>query len=225
MDINTFSLLSYLPKANVTNTVTNILQALACFIMIAFSIFYSLRNKFNQGKADHDKYFTFGSVTFFIAAALYPIPGIYMHYYTGSAAQNGTMALSLMVPLYGYTITRNMKSPSWLGYWLLLLTLLGTFAVYVSNGNFVFISFPIFVASVVGAYLSKGLLRKGFIMLIVGNIVWMALRQAINHMLGHELPVEYRYDNDLYHAFIIYGVWLLYRGIYNGDFPEREKDN
>ena len=61
-------------------------------------------------------------------------------------------------------------------------------------------------------------LRLGLLMVVGSNLVWFGARKLGMLIAGGEIPVEYRYDNDLYHFLLIASTFMIYQG-----FRERGK--
>ena len=68
------------------------------------------------------------------------------------------------------------------------------------------------------AYFSQARVRLGFLMIAGANVVWILARQIENRHSGHEIPIEYRYDNDIYHLLLIVSTFVLYKAIARGDW-------
>lgn len=55
-------------------------------------------------------------------------------------------------------------------------------------------------------------LRLGLVMVVISNLVWFAARKIGEVVAGGEVPVIYRYDNDLYHFLLIASTFVIYTG-------------
>ena len=62
-----------------------------------------------------------------------------------------------------------------------------------------------------GGLRSRSLLRVGLLMAAGSNIAWIAARKTTELVRGAELPVEWRYDNDIYHFLLIASTLVIYR--------------
>ena len=56
-------------------------------------------------------------------------------------------------------------------------------------------------------------------MVVISNIVWIAARKIGGIFAGGEVPVAYRYDNDLYHFLLIASTFVIFQG-----FRERQRN-
>lgn len=74
-------------------------------------------------------------------------------------------------------------------------------------------------------FFTHRLTRVGFICIICANILWIAARTAISTFIldienGNEL---YRYDNDVYHIFLIISTYIVYLSLIRGDWTYPKK--
>lgn len=55
-------------------------------------------------------------------------------------------------------------------------------------------------------------------MVVISNLIWIVTRHIANYLTGHEIPIEYRYDNDIYHILLILSTYVIYKGIAEGQW-------
>ena len=81
-------------------------------------------------------------------------------------------------------------------------------------GDFTYIALPTaLVFGVSAKYARAGSkLRLGLAMVVGSNLVWIASRKIGEVIVGGEVPVPYRYDNDLYHFLLIASTFMIYQG-------------
>ena len=99
---------------------------------------------------------------------------------------------------------------------VIFLAIASTFLFITLKGAFIFIALPTVIIYLIAAYYSHSMLRAGFLMMVFSNVIWIGLRQIENYIYGQEIPVAYRYDNDLYHVLFIISVWIIYRAAIKG---------
>jgi hypothetical protein len=76
--------------------------------------------------------------------------------------------------------------------------------------DFIYIALPIMMTYLLAAFYAKSLLRIGFIMVVVSNLAWIGMRMVANSIWGQELPISYRYDNDIYHFLLMFSSLIIY---------------
>ena len=94
---------------------------------------------------------------------------------------------------------------------------IGCTVLVAMSGRFNFIAVEIAVVNLAAALSCRGLLRVGFLGMVIANLVWLAAREGANAWLGYELPVAWRYDNDFYHLLLIASTFIVYKGFARGD--------
>jgi hypothetical protein len=87
----------------------------------------------------------------------------------------------------------------------------------VVGADFIYLAVPMAVVSFLAAYHSVSTLRTGFIASGVSNLVWIASRKVTAWYIGGEVPVGYRYDNDIYHFCLIISTFVIYKAVAQGD--------
>ena len=99
----------------------------------------------------------------------------------------------------------------------------GCTAVVAASGRFNFMAVEIAVINLAAALWCRGWLRIGFFGVVASNIFWLVAREGGNAWLGYEVPTALRYDNDVYHLFLIVSTFVIYKGFARGDgLPERD---
>ena len=63
-------------------------------------------------------------------------------------------------------------------------------------------------------------LRLGLWMVVGSNLVWFGARKVGMLIAGGEVPVEYRYDNDVYHFLLIASTFMIYQGFRERGAPK-----
>jgi hypothetical protein len=114
----------------------------------------------------------------------------------------------LLLEIYGLSVFYK--------FFIMLFTLLCSILFLTNNQNFIYLAVMIIVSNAFFAIFSQKILRYGFIMVIISNLVWVGLRSFGSYLLGYELPVDYRYDNDVYHVLLVISTFMLYKGFVKG---------
>ncbi|CEK09814.1 hypothetical protein [Legionella hackeliae] len=192
-----------------TNAWTNALHALflLSYFLIAAIQWLKGNNKF-----------TLYIVTFFLTIFVLKILGVWVHYSYGQPyTAHIWVAISLGVVFLNYCLIHAINISSFIRLAVMFISLVFTY-FYLSQQNFLYIALAvIFIYSLVAIY-SRGLVRIGFIAVVVSNLIWIGLREGTSAMLGYELPVQYRYDNDVYHLLLICSTYLIFVAIVRGDW-------
>ncbi|MFT5469733.1 MAG: hypothetical protein ACI8UO_004855 [Verrucomicrobiales bacterium] len=98
----------------------------------------------------------------------------------------------------------------------LLFFALCTF-VAVERKDFTFLAVEILATYLAAALYCSGLLRIGFVSIAISNVVWIVTRKGTEAFLGHQIPTEWRYDNDLFHFMLIASTFVIYKGFSTGN--------
>ncbi len=91
-----------------------------------------------------------------------------------------------------------------------VLTVIG-----VSRQNFLFLACAQLSMTGVLAFQARGLLRLGWMGVIVSNLSWILMRQLLQDY-SRKYAVDFvhiRYDNDIYHLMLIVSTYLLFRSV------------
>ncbi len=111
-----------------------------------------------------------------------------------------------------------MQMPDMCRVTVVFLSIVFTYLFLTHDGNYTYIAFPVILVYLIAAYYSQAKVRIGFVMVVISNVIWIVTRHIQNYIAGHEIPVEYRYDNDVYHIFLILSTYVIYRGIAEGQW-------
>jgi hypothetical protein len=203
-------------SAETTNALTNALHAIFLFLYLAGSTKHYSSNNRN---------FTGWIVTFFLVLFVLKLMGVYVHYYPSEGGVSHVwIAISLLVVFLNYVVLHGMEVPSIFRGFAILLSLLFSFLFIVNGGGFVYLAFPLTLIYLAAAYYSRGLLRLGFFLVVASNIIWIAAREIASSWIGYELPVQLRYDNDLYHLMLIASTLIIYQAILRGYWANPARD-
>lgn len=97
-----------------------------------------------------------------------------------------------------------------------MLIAVGCSLLCLATKDFMFIAIQILVINLAAAVYSRGLLRIGFAGVVASNVFWIAARKGTEAWIGHELPIAYRYDNDLFHFMLIASTFTVYKAFSRG---------
>ncbi|MDW8897084.1 hypothetical protein SFB48_04680 [Legionella pneumophila] len=157
-----------------------------------FLLLYLIGACIHYFKKDHT--FSLLIVFFFLNLLVLKVLGVYVHYYPSH----------LHLP------------PAWIAISLLVIMLNYLFLTH--DGNYTYIALPVVLVCLIAAYYSQAKVRIGFVMVVISNLIWIVTRHIENYLTGHEIPLEYRYDNDIYHILLILSTYVIYRGIAEGQW-------
>lgn len=210
MELNNVNILS----ATYTNALTNLLYAVFLFFYLVVALKHYL-------KKDHT--FTLLLTLFFFTLLFVDLLGAYAHaFYKVDTISSVWIAISLIIILLNYFVFHAMKMPEILRVIIMVLSVLFVFLFLTSNNNFLYIAILTAIVYLFAACYSNGLLRSGFILVSASNIFLLVTRSIMNLILGYELPVKYRYDNDVYHILLIIATFMIYKAITKGKWPYSE---
>jgi hypothetical protein len=195
-------------SAETTNALTNALHAIFLFLYLTGS---------TKHYFDNNKNFTIWIVTFFLILFVLKLMGVYVHYYPSKDGLSSVwIAISLLVVFLNYIVIHGMETPNIFRGIAVLLSLVFSFLFIVNGGGFVYLALPLTLIYLAAAFYSSGLLRLGFLLVVASNIIWIAAREIASFWIGYELPVQLRFDNDLYHFMLIASTLIIYQAILRG---------
>ncbi|HIG0328960.1 TPA: hypothetical protein ACX87D_002872 [Legionella pneumophila] len=196
--------------ATTTNTISNAAHAL-------FLLLYLIGACIHYLKKDHT--FSLLIVLFFLNILVLKVLGVYVHYYPSHLhLPPAWIAISLLVIMLNYLLVQSMQMPDICRVIVVFLSIVFTYLFLTHDGNYTYIAFPVILVYLIAAYYSQAKVRIGFVMVVISNVIWIVTRHIQNYIAGHEIPVEYRYDNDVYHIFLILSTYVIYRGIAEGQW-------
>ncbi len=195
--------------AILTNIITNAFHAGFLFIYFIFALYY-WQKKINN--------FTGLIVVFFLLIFLLKVGGVFAHYYHDSSINNmiwyaiacGVFCLSVVT---AFAIEFNLLMK-----FIIVLVTFVFIVGFIIKLNFIFIAIPIMFIYAVSAFLTLGYARTGFILVVLSNIFWIVAREITQYYLGKTLPVNFRYDNDVYHLLLIISTYLIFLGVKKGQW-------
>lgn len=200
-------------KATITNGITNTLHA--GFLLTYFIL--ATRQYFKHRELRDTINFPGLIVSFFLLIFIMKLMAVYVHVFPfGPHAANTWIGITMGFVFANYIILEIFAFSDGYRFFIMLFTLLCATLFLIYDQNFIYIAIMIIVSNIIFAIFSSKLLRYGFIMIIVSNLVWIGLRSIASYYLGHELTVDYRYDNDVYHLLLIISTFMLYKGFVKG---------
>ncbi|VEG92471.1 DUF6962 family protein [Legionella spiritensis] len=195
--------------AIITNALTNALHAL--FLLSYFILAFL---QWQKGNAK----FTGFIVSFFLIVFLLKILGVLVHYLSGNDYVNDLwLAIAMGVVLHNYFLIHAMRIPETLRAITMVFSLFLA-GCFIIHDNFIFIALLLIMVYLLAAIYSEKLTRFGFISVITANIIWIILREGSRFILGYEVPIEWRFDNDVYHLLLIIATFIVYLSIQRGDW-------
>ena len=195
-------------SATFTNAITNGLHAFFLFLYFAGALTRNLRK---------DGTFSFMLTLFFLTLFVMKLLGVYVHYYPALGIPPPWVAISLLTIMLNYLVTHAMEMPSMARIGVVFLSVFSAF-MFISRGGFLYIALSVLAVYLICACYSRAWVRTGFLMIAGSNVAWILARQIGNWFLGHQVPIECRYDNDIYHLLLIGSTFVLYKGIARGDW-------
>ncbi len=199
-------------NAILTNTVTDGIYAL---MLVYFS--FQITTHWYKG----DRRFNSLIVFFFLTLLADILLGCWAHGVTGIVSDRYLerlwLAISFVTIFLNYCLIYSIKIPDTARMVIVVVTL-GMLFFFRVFDTFIFIALSMLLTCIVTAYYTKGLARFGFICIILSNLIWIFLRLLLEYLLGHEVPAEYRYDNDFYHVLLMISTYILYKSIWRGDW-------
>lgn len=142
-----------------------------------------------------------------------------MHYVNDASVVPAWTAITLLVIMLNYFVVQGMQMPQMPRTIVMLLSVASSFLFLTQNSpldKFIFVALPVICVYIIASYYSKAMLRFGFLMIAVSNVVWVAARFLATYFVGHEISKVYRYDNDIYHLLLIVSTFIIYKAIAKG---------
>jgi len=141
--------------------------------------------------------------------------GVYVHYAPespGALALWGIIAISTVV--MNFLVMREAGVPERRTLGVILICLTGTAVFLTGVRDFSYIALPTALVFGIAARHApaRSKLRLGLGMVAVSNLAWFAMRKTGEALIGGEVPVSYRYDNDVYHFLLIASTFMIYQG-------------
>ncbi len=195
-----------MPEATLTNAITNALHA--AFLLAYF--LGAMRIRFPRSVCG-----------LFCLLFLVKIMGVYVHYAAdtpGAARVWAIIALSTLV--MNFIVLREAGVGKKLTLAVIVICGAAVAVFLIGVEDFSYIALPTaLVFGVAAAHARRGSkLRLGLAMVVGSNLVWFAARKIGELVAGGEVPIAYRYDNDLYHFLLIASTFVIYQG-----FLERQR--
>ncbi|HFD2281721.1 TPA: hypothetical protein ACF2P6_002328, partial [Legionella pneumophila] len=180
--------------ATTTNAISNAAHAL-------FLLLYLIGACIHYLKKDHT--FSLLIVFFFLNLLVLKVLGVYVHYYPSHLhLPPAWIAISLLVIMLNYLLVQSMQMPDLCRVIVVFLSIVFTYLFLTHDGNYTYIALPVILVCLIAAYYSQAKVRIGFVMVVISNLIWIVTRHIENYLTGHEIPLEYRYDNDIYHILL-----------------------
>lgn len=202
-------------SAILTNAITNALHAIFLFTYFALSFFYWSRK---------DTRFNGFIILFFFLTFILKMLGVWNHYdATNPYVKYSWEMINMGVVLLNYCIVTAIRMPSIVRIIVILLSTVLAYLYYAYTANFLFIALSVLITNLVAAKFSEKTARLGFALIVFSNMVWIALRQGAEWILGHSLPPSLRYDNDVYHILLIISTFILFTSVIKGHWQHPDK--
>jgi hypothetical protein len=206
-------------SAIVTNTITD-----ACLTIFLLYVFIASLAQHLLG----NKKFTRHIVLFFFTVLVIGLFATLAHYLTNKGdpelLHHVWLAISAAVVYLNYSVIYSIKTPDAVKMMVMFISLLCLYFFNITM-QFVFIALSMVFIYFFAAVYSQKLTRIGFLAIVISNVLWIVVRKGINYELGYALPVQYRYDNDVYHVLIMFSVYLIYKSIKEGDWSYPSSNN
>lgn len=208
-----------------TNALTDALQAVFLLCYFVHASYHCIKK---------DPVFSWMIVFVFLTLFFMVLSGAYAHYFYTPAQTQVTVWIDICMlgVMLNYFLMYGMEIPDYCRIFSIALSLFLSY-LFLSNllltksSQFIYIAIFMIYGFVSCSYFSKGMLRVGFMLLIISNLLWILIRQSENYILGHSIPVQCRYDNDFYHFCTIISTFVIYKAILKGDwkFPIKSSAN
>ncbi len=193
-----------------TNAISNAVHAF-------FLLLYLISACIHYFKKDDT--FSLLIVFFFLILLVLKVLGVYVHYYPSHLyLPPAWIAISLLVIMLNYLLVQSMQMPDLCRVIVVFLSIIFTYLFLTHDGNYTYIALPVILVYLIAAYYSQAKVRIGFVMVVISNLIWIVTRHIANYLTGHEIPIEYRYDNDIYHILLILSTYVIYKGIAEGQW-------
>lgn len=194
-------------NAIITNSITDGLYA----IVLAYCFIGGLKH-YLKDKGSFSIFF----IIFFLNLFIIAVIGSYAHYAVSKSPDEYLIVwftMSLFVIMLNYVIIYAITIPDNFRILIIFLTLVCNFFFILSNENFIFIALSETIIFLIAFYYTHSMLRLGFFIIVIANVVWVVSRLLASFLLGHEVPLQYRYDNDVYHVLLIVSTLIIYRAL------------
>ncbi|MFT4550257.1 MAG: hypothetical protein ACI8XO_000724 [Verrucomicrobiales bacterium] len=189
-----------MPEATLTNAITNALHA-------SFLLAYLIG-------ATRAKIPRVVKGLFFLLFIL-KLMGVYVHYapYSPSSARVWAI-IAVSTVAMNFIVMREARVGWKVCFGVIAICIAATGIFLTGVGDFSYIALPTALVFGVAAYHAHpgSKLRLGLVMVVISNLVWIAARKIGQGIAGGEVPVDYRYDNDLYHFLLIASTFVIYQG-------------
>lgn len=195
--------------AETTNALTNALHALCLFLYFLGAVRHRRRGS--------DR-FSESIVYLFLLLFVLKVMGVYVHYTPHSVSVKyvwGVISVGLI--FLNYVMLHTIAAP--------IACRVGAIAFFITSSSlslligadYIYLAVPLAVISFAAAHFSYSTLRLGFIASGISNLVWIGSRKITAWYLGEQVPVAYRYDNDVYHILLIISTFMIYKAVAQGD--------
>ena len=168
--------------ATFTNAISNALHSFFLFFYFCGAVVH-----YRKGNSS----FSLLIVLYFLTLFFLKVLGVYVHYNNVSAAltrlTNGWIAISLLTIMLNYLLVQAMKMPETARIIVLFLSIGSSFLFMTHNGDFIYIALLMLLVYLIAAYYSTSMIRTGFVMVVISNVVRIITRTAENHFAGHEI--------------------------------------
>jgi hypothetical protein len=193
-----------------TNFITNGLLAITI-------LFYTLSSAIQW--LEGNKKFTGFIVLYFLSFLVLSLLATLAHYLAKDTDNSAPIwfVISLGIIFFNYCLIYAIKVHDFVRVLVIFFSLVCIYYFHVT-GHFLFIASASMLIYLLAAIYSKGLTRLGFITVVISNLFWLALRAGTNLVLGYAVPIQYRYDNDIYHFLLIISTFIVYKSIVRGDW-------
>jgi hypothetical protein len=212
-----------LPSAILTNSFTNALHA--CFLLIYF-ILVSKQYKLGKIKSILVVFLFF---IFFVEKVL----GAIAHYFLFSLSPAAIMSIWIVISfnavLLTYFLLYSLDIPNvWRRSALVacaILNLIFCVDTYFGSSHYGLLALSGVITFSTAIFFTHRLTRLGFICIICANVFWIIARLVISTFFidierGNEW---YRYDNDVYHIFLIISTYIVYLSLVREDWTYPKK--
>lgn len=198
-------------NAMTTNLVTNTIHAIFLFTYFLLALRHFFKKNSN---------FTFLIVVSFGFLFFGKVFGIAAHAnFAETTTRKIWLILSILNIILSYSISHALNMSYGLRFIILLISCAALFFNTTSPvNNFLPIALSLLFVYIIAAWKSRNLTRIAFLAIVFSNVLWIALRNIENAILGYTIPVIWRYDNDIYHLCLIVSTFLLYKSIVRGDW-------
>ena len=187
-------------EATTTNAITNGLHA--TFLLAYF--FCAQKARFSRP-----------IVGLFLLLFVLKVMGVYVHYAPDTPVSLALWALiAVSTVVLNYIVMKEADTPSKLLWCVLVICVASTGIFLKGAGDFSYIALPTALVFGVAAKSAPSgtRLRIGFAMVCISNIVWFISRKIGMLIAGGDVPIAYRYDNDLFHFLLIASTFVIFQG-------------